>query len=170
MLLFISDYFSWDVELDDGSKEEVPMGGNGMVSDGSLYTETLGCCIGIAVYNPEEDVGYFSHLDTVSRDRQDYMIQFNVFMDMVPDGLDDPEVLLAGGADPEPKDEIDPDFFDGATRSTYHVKGLKPTTERILNQNFDEVEVDRPGSSDTELYLSSDEGIQVYHRDQVQNE
>jgi hypothetical protein len=170
MLLFMSDYFSWNVELDDGSIGEVPMGGNGMVSDGSLCVETLGCGIGIAVYNPEEDVGYLSHFDTLSRDRQDYMTQFNVFMDMVPDGLDDPEVLLAGGADPDSEDEIDPDFKDGATRSTYHVKGLKAVTERILDQNFDEVKVDRPESSDTELYLSSDEGIQVYHRDQVQNE
>ena len=86
----MSDYVSWNVKLDDGTEEEVQMGENGMVSDGSLHIQTLGCCIGIGVYDPEEDVGYLSHFDTVSRDRQDYMTQFNVFMDMGPDGLDEP--------------------------------------------------------------------------------
>lgn len=166
----MNDYFSWDVELNDGSMEEVTMGENGMVSDGSLYTEHLGCCIGIAIHDSDGGIGYFSHLNTVSRHRQDYMSQYNEFMGMIPDALDDPEVLMAGGADPDPKDGIDPDFNDGSARSTYHVEGLKGTTERILKQNFEDVKVDRPGNSDTELYLSSDEGINTYYRDQTQNQ
>ena len=46
----MSDYVSWNVKLDDGTEEEVEMGENGLVLDGSLHVETLGCCIGIAIY------------------------------------------------------------------------------------------------------------------------
>lgn len=165
MIKYMDDYFSWDLISDDGEELYVPQGSNAMVRDGTIFADDIGCCIGIGIYDSENEVGYLSHLDTVRRDKEDYMAQLNVFMEIMPE-LNHPEVLLVGGAQPDVRDTIDADFADSTAMDTYHVGGLKNTTARILNESYlGEVEIDHPADQDTELYIDSQEGMNIFHRD-----
>lgn len=162
----MGDYFDWDVSSDEeGEEVYVPSGSNGVARDGTVFADDIGSCVGIGIYDPEREIGYLSHLDTVSRDKEDYVSQLNVFMELVPE-LENPEVVLVGGAHPDVADDIDTDFKDPTSRDTYHVGGLKNTTARILNQTFSgDIEIDYPSDQDTELYVDSQNGIKITHRD-----
>jgi hypothetical protein len=160
----MEDYFNWDFSADEGEELYVPSGSIGLAEDGTVFADDIGSCVGIGIYDPEREVGYLSHLDTVSRDREDFMGQLNVFMELVPE-IENPEVVLAGGAQPDVLDDIDSDFEDPTARDTYHVGGLKNTTARILTQTFSgNIEVDYPADQDTELYVESQKGIEIIHR------
>jgi len=160
----MDDYFSWDILSDQGNEVYVPQGSNGIAQEGTVYADDIGCCIGIGIYDSEEEIGYLSHLDTVTRDKEDYIGQLNVFLEILPE-LETPEIVLVGGANPDVKDTIDSDFADPTARETYHIGGLKNTTARILDESFEtEIEIDYPGDKDTELYVDSQEGIEMIHR------
>lgn len=160
----MGDYFEWDFSCGKGEEVYVPLGSNGVAEDGTVFADDIGCCIGIGIYDPDNEAGYFSHLDTVRRSKEDYISQLNVFMELLPE-LENPEIVLVGRANPDVRDTIDPDFNDPTAIDTYHIGGLKNTTARILDQSFENsVEIDHPVDRNTELYIDSQEGIEMFHK------
>lgn len=157
------EFFQWDV-VADGSHEYVPSNDNGMVEDGEIYADDLGVCVGLAVYDTETDTGYMSHLGTVGRVHDDFFSQVQEFLGMMPE-IEDPELAVVGGGYPDVSDTVDTDLSDNTTVETYKVGGLKTAAARLLEENFDtEAEFHHAGKKDTELYINSEQGIEVERR------
>lgn len=156
------DYFKWDV-IAEGGREYVDSGENGVLHEGEVYADDLGACVGVAVYDPEKNHGYLSHLDTIARENDDILAQLDVFLNLTPDILE-PEVAVVGGRYPDVEDTIDTDLRGPTACETYNVGGIKTVIARIVEENFEnDIEFDFPGKRDTELYIDAEEGIEINH-------
>lgn len=154
------DELGWDI-LAENSREYVPAGNNGLLETGELYSDDVGCCIAVGVYDEENKEGYLSHLDTVSRSKEDFMAQVNEFLAMTPE-IDEPEIVVTGGSYPAPEDSMITDFADGITERTYHIEGLKKVITRALEEKFSvEPTYEFRGKDKTHISINDNEGIQT---------
>jgi len=152
----------WDV-IGDEEPGYVGPGENGFTEKEEVYADDLGTCVAAGLYDTDNGHAYLSHLGTVSRDREDIMMQFQSFLILMPE-LEEPDIVVTGGGYPEKTRQIDADFYDNCAEATFKTGGIKTVITRLLEEEFDtEARYDFTGRDDAALYADSSDGLSIEH-------